>query len=302
MVMPVAVILFSILGAFLNASAAVLQRQATGQLPADALFRVHTVREAITSRLWLIGVGLQIAGFFAQAGALTQGSLAVVEPLLTTDVIFLLALMHFGLNIRVGLREWGAMILLSAGLGTMLAAANVRGGVTAIGFPHWLVAFIIIGALVVSGAIAMRRLPPSRLRALIGGVTGGIHFAFTAVVAKLMIDELQYGVLHEFVSWQLYALIIVGVTSALTMQSMYGAGPLAISQPAVEITDASLGVIMALVLFGDSINHTAWALVAEIGGAVLLTIGIILLAGSHRLQDPYAAKHGHAEQTEAAAG
>lgn len=292
--MAVAVILFSLLSALLNSLAAVLQRRATGQMASEELFRKRILRKAFESRLWIIGGLIQVVAFFALATALNHGSLVLVEPLQTTDLIFLLVVLRFGLRVRAGWREWGAMVLLSGGLGLLLAIADPHGGVPAIAFGHWLAAFIVIGGLVVAGAISMRALPPSRARAVIGGVTAGVHFSFSAVATKLVLNELHYGALHEFVSWQLYALIIVGVSSALSLQSMYGSGPLVIAEPALEIAESSMGVIIGLLLFREAVNHSIGAMALESLGGLLVVLGVILLASSKRLQDPHRVKTGKA--------
>jgi drug/metabolite transporter (DMT)-like permease len=275
---------FSLLSALLNAVAAILQRRATGQVAPQHLFHHRILSAVIRSRLWLTGVALQVVGFFAQAVALHGGSLVLVAPLLTTDLIFLVALFHFGFGFRMGVREWGAVALLSAGLGGLLTATNPHGGSPAISFGHWLWAFVIITVLIVAGALSMRRIRSIPIRAVLGGATAGLHFAFTAVLTKLVLAQLEHGALHEFVSWQLYALIIVGISSALTMQSMYGSGPLTITQPALEIVEAAAGIAFGLLLFGDHVNHSSAALAASAISGFVLFAGIILLASSKRLQ------------------
>lgn len=275
---------FSLFSALLNAIAAILQRRATGQVEPRYLFHHRMLSAVIRNRLWLTGIALQVAGFFAQAAALHGGSLMVVAPLLTTDLVFLVALLHFGLGFHMGAREWGAVLLLSIGLGGLLAATNPHGGSPAISFGHWLWSFVIITVLIVAGALSMRRVRSIPVRAILGGATAGLHFAFTAVLTKLVLAQLQNGVWHEFVSWQLYGLIIVGVSSALSMQSMYGSGPLTITQPALEIVEAGAGIAFGLLLFGDHVNHSSGALAAAAVSGFVLFVGIILLASSRRLQ------------------
>jgi len=88
-------IIFALLSANLNALSAVLQRRATGQVHARDLFRRRILTVVLRNKLWLAGVGMQVAGWFAQAIALHNGSLVLVEPLLITDILFLLVYLHF---------------------------------------------------------------------------------------------------------------------------------------------------------------------------------------------------------------
>lgn len=277
----------ALFAAFLNASSAVMQRRATGQVDAKQLFRGSILKNVIKNRLWLGGVALQVCGFFAQAVALSNGSLVVVAPLMTTDLLFLLLLIHFGLGIRIRRDGWLAMLAVALGLSGLLAAAQPSGGHTPVELSVWLVVFAAIGTVVVCGAITMRRVRSDALRAAIGGITAGAHFGLTAAVTKLVLEQLQqYGPWHEFVNWPLYALIIVGVSSALSMQSMYAAGSLAISQPALEITEALQGVLIGVWVFGDSVQHSSGALAFEAASAFVLAIGIIVLARVEQIRRP----------------
>lgn len=276
-------VLCALLSAYLNAQAAVLQRGATGQIAAADLFRRSIVRNAMQNRVWLTGVALQVAGFFAQAAALYAGSLIVVAPLLTTDLVFLVAILHFRSGLTMKLREWAAVAILCAGLAGFLVALQPHGVASAVSFDEWLLAAVAVTICICVGAIAMRRIPHLQLRAVVGGAVAGLHFAFTAVITKLVLLESHHGIGQLWSSWQLYALIVFGVTSALSMQSMYGSGPLTVTQPSLETVEAAAGILFGVVLFGDYVHHSAGALGAAAVSAVAIGIGILLLASSKRL-------------------
>lgn len=283
--MIIVTVVFALLSALLNVVGAILQRHATGKVEPKQLYHHRILGSVITNKLWLSGIVLQIGGFFAQAAALHSGSLVVVEPLLTTDILFLVIILHFGFSFHLGWREWSAVIFITAGLGGLLAAANPHGGHPAVDLRHWLGAFVIIVGLIIIGAIAMRRVRNATLRAVLGGATAGLHFAFSAVATKLTLTQLQaHGFAHLFVTWQLYAIILLGTTAALSMQSMYGSGSLTITQPAMEIMEAVAGISFGLLLFKDHVSHAPFALAIEIVGVIVLFVGIILLAGSRRFE------------------
>ena len=282
--MVVIAVIFALLSAALDALGAVFQRRATGQVEARHLFRAHIIRMVLRHKLWLTGVGLNVVGFFALAIALHSGSLVLVQPLLITDILFLFLFIHFGLKQRFGWREVIAASMLVAGLSVLLVVARPRGGTVRAELGPWLIAFLVVAGLIIAGAIGMRRATYVPLRAAIGGVTAGLHYTFMSAFAKLVIEQLQYGFWHEFLNWPLYGLIIVGVTSALSMQSMYGSGPLTITQPALEITEAVAGISTGVLLFGDFVNHSAGDLAIESAAGLVAAGGIVLLAGSNRLR------------------
>lgn len=286
MVIMVLVIFAALFASFLYATSAVMQRRATGQVDAKDLFRGSILRNVIKKPLWLGGIALQVAGFFAQAAALHSGSLVVVAPLMTTDLIFMLILIHFLIGNRIHRSGWLAMIAVALGIAGLLAAAQPRGGQVPLGVEHWVVVFVAIGSVIVIGAIIMRAASSSIFRAAVGGITAGAHFGLTAAVTKLVLEQSHHGFIEEFSHWPLYALIIVGVSSAISMQSMYGAGSLAVSQPALELTEALQGILIGALVFNESMNTSPPALIFEAVSALVLGWGIIMLGKSREIRQP----------------
>lgn len=278
------VILASLFAALLNATGSLIQRHATGQLEVQRLFRHTILTEAFRNRQWLLGGSVQVAAFLAQALALHSGSLVVVEPVMTTDLVFLMLLLKYSFHVPIGRREWLGALAVSGGLSLLLASANPRGGNVPVAATPWLLTGGTVAVLVLAGAFIIRRAPAPHWRAVVGGITAGAHFSLTAALIKLVMLQLQNGIGQEFSNWPLWALAVVGLTSLLSLQSMYGAGPLAISWPLVEITEAFGGVIIGLTVFGDLINTSPGALAAELTGATMLAMGIVLLAASPRLR------------------
>jgi hypothetical protein len=275
----------TLLASFLNALSSIWQRRAAGKPDAKMLFHKNFVKAMVVNRLWLGGLGLQILAAVLQGVALYQASLVLVEPLLTMDLVFLMLLLHFRFRVVAGLREWGSVLALCAGLSMLLAAANPRGGHLEFSAANWAWTSGLIGGVVLVGAITMRRSSSPRLRAGIGGVACGLNFALTAGFAKLMLGQLQYGLGNVFSSWEVYAMAVSGAISLIVAQSTFAAGPLAISQPAIEISDPLVSAAIGILLFGDVISTSIGALALEVIGAVLATAGIVLLGGSRRVHE-----------------
>jgi len=275
----------TLVAAFLNALSSILQRKAAGKPDPKMLFHKHLIKAMIRSRVWISGLILQIIAAVLQGVALYQASLVLVEPLLTTDLIFLMLLLHFRFNMRAGRREWGAVAALCGGLSMLLAAANPRGGHLLFNGLNWALTAGLIGGVVAVSAVIMRRSDSPSLRAGIGGIAAGLNFALTAGFAKLMLGQLQYGVGNVFSSWELYAMAASGAVSLVVAQSTFAAGPLAISQPAIEISDPLVSGLIGILLFGDMISTSAPALTLEVIGALAAVAGIVLLGGSRRVHE-----------------
>ena len=85
-------------------------------------------RYLVRDRLWLIGTAAAVAGFGFQAAALHYGRLSVVQPVLVTELIFVLLLRSLWLRQRVRPAAWGSAGLTCISLAVFLVAAEPRGG------------------------------------------------------------------------------------------------------------------------------------------------------------------------------
>ena len=74
--------------------------------------------------MWLLGVLGDIGGFVLQAAALRRGSLIVVQPLLTTSLLFTLTLTAAWSHHPITRSEWVALVMVLAGLALFLATAS----------------------------------------------------------------------------------------------------------------------------------------------------------------------------------
>ncbi len=276
-------IVAALIAALLNALSTILQRMATGQPDAQRLYKRDFIATVLKQRLWIIGTLLEITGFIAQAAALRKGSLVLVEPLLTTNLIFLMLMLHFRFSMRTGIKEWLAVVAICGGLSSLLVAANPRSGKF---LPHataWVLVTLVTGGVILISVFVVRSKLSDKARAAVGGLGAGINFALTAALTKLVMEQLNFGIGYVLTHWALYGLIVAGLISVMVMQSAYGAGPLAISLPAIEIADPTLSVVFGIFLFGDSVAHNGINMVFEILGAIVVVIGILLMTSSKRI-------------------
>ena len=99
--------------------------------------------------VWLLGFAAMLAGFACQLTALHFGPLALVQPILAIELLFV-----FGyLALRAGggrprWREWGAAIAMSAGISVFLRAAAPSGGHEHAGAVAWWLAGLAAAAAV----------------------------------------------------------------------------------------------------------------------------------------------------------
>jgi len=265
--------------ALLNAIASIMQRLGVETAPADAGLSTKLVAHMIRRRVWIGGVVVMIGAFGAQAVALHLGSIAVVQPILVSELVFVVAALALWFSMRVSRRDVVASLLAAGGLALFLAVANPQPGPVAPSNAAWLIAFIVLGVPGVALIWSGRRGSPT-WRALALGAGASIGFALTAALTKSASDALatSWGTLLS--TWQTYALVVIGVASFVVMQSAFHAGPFTSSQITLILVNPLVSILLGVALFKDSLRDGVGAIVLQIVGIAVMTLGAVWLATS----------------------
>lgn len=238
----------------------------------------------LTDRWWLTAMALNAVGFVLHAVALHAGALAVVQPLLVSNLLFALPVHHLMRREPVRRVELLWAGLLGVGLaGFLLAAtAGVPTGNQPADRGPAIAAGLLVGATAVILVVTARRAGGSTAAALLGIATG-VLFAVTASLLKVCTGLLTRGVLHLLGSWQLYALFAAGAAGILLNQLAYQSGPLSASLPAITVVDPLVAVLIGVVVFDEHLRHTPLAVVGEVLFLALLAVAGVALS---RLERP----------------
>lgn len=269
-------VVLALISALLFAVGTVLQQKAGMGALASGTTSGLLVRMA-RHRLWLGGIGCDIGGFIAQAGALRLGQLAVVQPLLVLSVVFALPLGARLSDQRVGRREAAAAALVVAALAGFLAIANPSGGRSEASLREWVVAGIACGALAAPLSLVDRHGPAPRRAALLGAAAG-ILFALSAALTKAVVDELHLGLLHVIVSWQPYALGGIGYVSMTLNQLALNTRALAATIASSTALDPIISVALGLALFNEHLHASGLQAAGAFVALAAALLGVRVLA------------------------
>ncbi|MDX6681518.1 MAG: hypothetical protein QOG94_1557 [Solirubrobacteraceae bacterium] len=134
----------------------VLQALEVRAVPAMTRASVGALRRLATRPVWLGSIALGLAGFGLQVLALRHAPLSLVQPLLATGLLGLLAFSATVLGEAVGRREALAVVAIVAGV-TLIALADPRRGAAVAPGP----AFVLAGAALAIVALSafVRRSP-----------------------------------------------------------------------------------------------------------------------------------------------
>ena len=270
-------VVFALLSAISNAATAVLQRLASvSQFEEHRGWRGALV--LVRDPRWLLGLFFMGGTFAFQAVALYFGQLAVVQPLLVTELIFTLALRRFWLHDDIRFRTWIAALMICVGLAAFLLAASPDEGHRVATAGDWLWALLTRGAVIVILVLLGRSGSPTRRAALLG-CAAALMWAIDAAFVKAATDLLsQSGWVALLVNWQLYAVVVSGVLGTLLLQAAFAAGPLAVSQPAILIIDPLASIALGIELFGERLRTSAPALIVSVSGLVIMAIGVVFIS------------------------
>ena len=231
----------------------------------------------IRQRLWLIGLAAAIAAFVLQAAALRNGRLSVVQPLLVTELVFVLVLRRLWLRQPIRTAAWASAALTCAGLTVFLLAAQPRGG-NPTPTPHaWIGTISVFGGATVVMTLLAARGSPVR-RAALYAASAAISGALAATFVKTTVEALVLdGPASVFTSWPTYALAVSAVASGILIQAALHVGPLTVSQPIMVVLNPIVSIWISVWLFAEYFTADKAVLAAGAAGFAALVIGVVLL-------------------------
>jgi drug/metabolite transporter (DMT)-like permease len=271
-------ILLAVAASFCTATSSVCQRMGARSSPTTG-FDAGLVFRLARRPVWLLGIASMIGGFVLQLIALHFGALALVQPILAAELVFVFGYLAVAGSGRVTRRDWLAAAAMSAGIGVFLRVASPSGGRLHAPGSSWLIAGLAtagIALLAVAVAFGLGRRPGASgtRRAAVLGAATGISWGFMAAVIKELSSHLDDGAGAIFSSWSLYLLIVAGAATMLLASHALAAGPLAASQPGFTILDPLAASLLGMFLFGEHIRTGA----ADLAGEALALAAVIAAA------------------------
>ena len=248
------IVLLSLLSALVFGGGVVLQRRAAMDEPADQAAKPGLLIHLVRRPRWLMGLAADVGGFALLAAALSRGSLVVVQPLVTTSLLFTFVFISVWYHEPISAAEWSAMLLVMAGLAAFLIVASPTETSTAVADRRgWLLRSSTVTALVVVAAGGgLRASGPARAACF--GVAAGLADAFVSVLAKAFAGSWDQGLAALFRSWTPYALLAGGLTALLLASTAYQAGHPTVSLPIITVTDPLVGSLIGISLFGERLE------------------------------------------------
>jgi drug/metabolite transporter (DMT)-like permease len=278
------IIALALLAAFVFGGGVVLQQRVAWDVPAEYAARPGLLIRLIRRPLWLIGMGADGLGFALQAAALHRGSLIVVQPLITTSLLFTFLLTALLTKDAITASEWASLMLLMAGLTVFLivASPSEESSVASVDTTGWLLCAGVVVAVTIMVVVAGLR-TTSTARAALFGVGAGMADAFMATLAKAFSGSLSHGWLAVFRTWTPYAVVVGGITAVLLISTAYQAGHPTVSLPIITVVDPLVASLIGISLFGEHLMLGGSRGPIVTVAVLAMAAGLIALARNDRI-------------------
>jgi drug/metabolite transporter (DMT)-like permease len=269
----------------------VLQQRAAARAPQSELVSWRLLVHLTRVRDWRFGIAAMVCGQVLGAVALGMGAVALVEPLLSTNLLFAFVIAAAFARKRATRREIGGALLLSAALGVFIA----------VGDPHrvehpspppialaGLVLVVVVGSalvLVVVGRSARNLVVEAILLATAAGLMYGLQDAATQQALE---TANRHGVAALGSSIWTYVVVASAMIGILLSQSAFASSRLDHSLAPTAVAEPITGVTLGVAVFGNTLSVSPGALAVEAICVIAMIAGTVEIVRSPTLKRHHA--------------
>jgi hypothetical protein len=262
----------------------VLQQRVASTMPLAEVLRWRLLFHLMRQRLWWLGIGCMVVGQALAGYALSIAAVTTVEPLLSANLLFALALAAALARHRITWQELAGAVLISTALAVFIevgdphdspAPETSRIAITA-------AVAAVIGAVIALVAVARTRglVGESVLLATAAGLLYGLQDAATRAAFVVLDDK---GVAPLAISPWTYIVVASAAIGILLSQSAFKAARLDYSLPPVAAAEPVVGITLGISLLGDVVSLSVLGIVAESLCLVAMIAGAALIGRSPNL-------------------
>lgn len=276
--------LVGVLAAVLLGLGYVLQQRVAVTAPLSKILHFRLLFDLMHRPLWWIGIVCMIVGQLLSGFALQLATVGLVEPLLSSNLLFALAIAALLARHRPKATEIGGAVLVSAALGVFIAVGNPRS--SSHPYPPTPVVLLAVGSVLLVVAVCV---VIGRRRGLVGeaiwlAAGAGLLFGLQDAATRAALLDLDH---HGFVSmfrhvW-VYLVVAVATLGILLAQSAFKAARLDYSLPPITAAEPIVGIALGIGLLGDHVSASIAAMAVESACLLALVVGVALIGRSSGL-------------------
>jgi drug/metabolite transporter (DMT)-like permease len=255
----------------------VLQQQAAHRIADSPVGHLGLLADLVRNRRWWLGIVLLAASIALQAAALNEGSVLLVQALVTLSLLFALPI-----NARFSARtvsggEWIWAAVLTAAVILVVVVGNPRPGRTSAPIQTWVIVAAVFGPILI-GCLFVGRIRGGAVAATSYAFVAGSLWGVFAVLTKEVVARLGDGGRPVTHSPELYAWLLAAAGGFVWGQSAFRAGPLTASMPALQMSQPVVAAVLGVVVLGEKLNASRTGLVAMAFALVAMMAAVFRLA------------------------
>jgi drug/metabolite transporter (DMT)-like permease len=289
-------VLLSLTAAALFAVATNLHRSAASAIPLHEVGPVRLLLRLIRTPRWLLGSVAALTALGMHTIALSQGTVIVVQAVLSTGLVLALALETVRERRRPRTTEGIGWMLVVVGVVLVLVLGQPHGG-RHIGIDAMVLTLLLAVLIAALGLLIGRtRLSRPAVAVIMGGAAGAC-FALDAVFLKGLA-----GSVHHLVSMpallDLLGFLLASVLGNLVVQRAYQQAPLRHVLPAVTAADPVAAAVIGIMLLHEHLRPGMLAVGGLLAGLAAMVVGIVAatagVPGDQRVEEPEPVGSGRA--------
>lgn len=256
-----------------------LEQRIAAQAPLSEILSFRLLLDLVRRRLWVLGVLCTIAGQFLAAWALDLSSVALVESLLSSSLLFAFGFATVLWDRRVRWTELGGALLLSGAVSAFIIVGNPR---STSHHPPAALTGMALGVIVAVVAVLIafaRRLPLTGEAVLLAAAAGVVYGTGDATTRQMLVVA-GHGLAHAAVTPWPYLVAATGITGLMLSQSAFKAARLDFSLPALAAAEPLTGIGLGVALLGDRVSASDGSLAVEAACIVAMVVGVIVIGRS----------------------
>lgn len=266
----------------------VLQQRAAALTPLEEVLHWRLLLDLLHKPTWLWGVAAMVVGQLLGGLALQLASVALVEPLLSANLLFAFVIASVLSDRRVRWHQVGGAMLLTCALAAFLVVGNPRSSHDPQPGRGWSVIALVVvaAAVVILVTVAKRRqfIAEAVLLSAGAGLLYGLQDAATRQ-SLLRIDN--DGFARVLTSPWAYLVVGAAVTGLLLSQSAFKLGSLSHSLPPLTATEPLVGIALGVGLLADRVDVTPGRLAVEAACGAGVILGVYLIGTAGALNRPH---------------
>jgi drug/metabolite transporter (DMT)-like permease len=281
----------------------VLQQRVAAHAALSELLSFKLLFHLMRKRVWWLGILSMTTGSALGGWALQLGSVTLVEPLLSANLLF--AFIFAALLGRNRLKRWEILgaLLLSAALGVFIAVGHPN----AAEHPNPSFAATVLAVCCVAGvvaalvAFAKRRTLPVESGIIAAGA--GLMYGLQDAATRSSLTRLDHDGLAGLLTapWP-YIVLGSAIIGILLSQSAFRAARLDYSLPPTSAAEPIAGIALGVTVLGDRLSVSTVGLAVEAVCLVAMVAGVVLIGRSGSLDRGFVLHlphpHAHAHRTQ----